>query len=309
MAIYHLSAKCIQRSKGRSATAAAAYRSGERIRDEREGLTHDYRRRSGVEHTEIITPTGESVERAKLWNLAEAAEQRKDGTTAKEFEVALPDELTPVERCELVRDFAKYIAKAQGCAVDIAIHAPGKGDSRNHHAHFLCTTREFERGGTLGNKCAMELSDRDRKKRGLPGRRSDLEDIRATWARLANQALTRAGHVADLDHRNNQERGIMVPPDVHLGPTAAAMERCGVRTSRGDQRREIAAVRREASRLAASVEVGKRVGKALDRVTVRRMMRQLDEEQEQERRRKLKLEQRREHQVPDRKQERGGHSR
>lgn len=81
MAIYRLSASVISRSAGRSATAAAAYRAGERIRDERTATTFDYTKRSGVEHTEIIVLDSAPDwmrERSKLWNAVEITEKRKD---------------------------------------------------------------------------------------------------------------------------------------------------------------------------------------------------------------------------------------
>ena len=96
MAIYHLSVKPVQRSAGRSSTAAAAYRAGKKIIDERTGEIHDYRRKSGVEDATIILPPeapGWAANRAALWNAAEAAEKRKDGTPAREYVVALPAEL------------------------------------------------------------------------------------------------------------------------------------------------------------------------------------------------------------------------
>lgn len=259
MAIYHLSVKYVQRSQGRSAPAAAAYRSGERLKDERQGLTHDYRRRDGVAHTEIVTPTGEAIERGTLWNLAEAAERRKDGVTAREYEIALPAELTREQRLDLTREFAKHVAKAQGCAVDIAIHEPREGDGRNHHAHLLCTTREFL-DGALGGKCKYELAERDRKKLGLSSRKAEFEKIREAWANLGNEALTRAGHVGDLDHRSNEARGIEALPGVHLGPTAAAMERRQVRTERGDINRAVSEQRGVAAELAAEENVDKKLG-------------------------------------------------
>ncbi|WP_407605553.1 MobQ family relaxase, partial [Pseudomonas aeruginosa] len=144
MAIYHLSVKAVSRSAGRSATAAAAYRAGCEITDQRTGEVHDYTRKGGVESADIVLPDGApdgATDRAALWNAAEAAERRKDACVAREFEVALPDELSPAERRRLAVDFAKEMANREGCAVDVAVHAPGKeGDSRNHHAHILRTT-------------------------------------------------------------------------------------------------------------------------------------------------------------------------
>ena len=147
MAIYHLSIKPIQRSKGRSATASAAYRSGERITDQRTGERHDYSKRHGVEISQIITPDGSEIARADLWNLAEAAEKRKDSTTAREYEIALPSELDPEQRKELAFEFGRLIVARHGVAVDVVIHAPTeKGDQRNHHAHIMATTRKLENG-------------------------------------------------------------------------------------------------------------------------------------------------------------------
>jgi Ni/Co efflux regulator RcnB len=101
MASYHLSAKTISRSHGRSATGAAAYRSGARIDDERTGMIHDYRRRRGVEASLLIIPDNApdwASDRARLWNAAEQAETRKNSTVAREFEIALPAELDAGER-------------------------------------------------------------------------------------------------------------------------------------------------------------------------------------------------------------------
>jgi hypothetical protein len=88
MASYHITCKTIGRSAGRSATAAAAYRSAERIRDMRTGEEHDYTRKRGVMHRQIVLPPGAppwAANREQLWNAAEAAETRKNSTVAREF--------------------------------------------------------------------------------------------------------------------------------------------------------------------------------------------------------------------------------
>ena len=238
MAIYHLSVKPIQRSKGRSATASAAYRSGERIADQRTGERHDYSKRHGVEVSQIITPDGNEIVRADLWNLAEAAEKRKDSTTAREYEIALPSELDPEQRKELALEFGRLIVARHGVAVDIAIHTPTeKGDQRNHHAHIMATTRKFE-NGQLTAKSDFDLSDRDRKKKGLPGRKQELLAIREEWEKLVNQALARAGKKEKISHRKLEAQGIERAPTVHLGPAATAMERKGIKTERGELNRQ-----------------------------------------------------------------------
>ena len=147
MAIYHLSVKAVSRSKGQSAVASAAYRSGDALTDEREGKTHDYTRRRGVEASFIVAPAGceWAHDRAALWNAAEATEKRKNSTVAREYELALPAELDGAAREALARQFAAAVVERFGVAADIAIHAPGgEGDQRNHHAHILTTTRDHD---------------------------------------------------------------------------------------------------------------------------------------------------------------------
>jgi len=184
MAIYHLSVKAIGRSAGRSATAAAAYRAAVEIADERTGEVHDYRRKQGVLHAEIVLPAGAgewAADRARLWNAAELAETRRNSTVAREFEVALPSELNAEERTELTRALAQEIAARHRCAVDLSIHRPDReGDHRNHHAHVLCTTRRLE-GFSLTEK-TRELDDL---------KSGEVTRWRSRWAELVNDHLHR----------------------------------------------------------------------------------------------------------------------
>lgn len=155
MAIYHLSVKTVSRSAGRSATAAAAYRAGASITDQRTGEIHDYTRKGGVQSATLVVPADAAAwanDREALWNAAELSEKRKNSTVAREFEIALPGELSPAERKRLAVDFAGELVARHGCAADVAIHAPGKeGDNRNHHAHILLTTRRLTADG-MGEK-------------------------------------------------------------------------------------------------------------------------------------------------------------
>lgn len=228
MAIYHLSVKAVSRSAGRTSTAAAAYRAGCEIADERTGEIHDYRRKRGVESADIVLPDGApkwAEDRAALWNAAEKAERRKDACVAREYEVALPAELSPAERRRLAVDFAKEMANAEGCAVDVAIHAPGKeGDSRNHHAHILRTTRKVGLDG-LTDKLDTEKAGRNRT--------ADLDAVRTRWAELTNERLRENGIEARVDHRSLKDQGIDREPTSHMGPAVAAMERRGVKTEVG----------------------------------------------------------------------------
>lgn len=214
-----MSAKAVSRSSGRSATGSAAYRSGEKITDKRTGEIHDYTRKGGVEDAELVLPDGSTwtPDRGELWNAAELAEKRKDACVAREFEVALPAELSPAERKRLAVDFARELANDRGCAVDVAIHAPGRGgDSRNHHAHILCTTRKVD-GQGLGAKLDTEKAGRNRK--------ADLEAVRERWADLVNERLRENGIDARIDHRSLKDQGIDREPTKHLGPSATGFER------------------------------------------------------------------------------------
>ena len=248
MAIYHLSIKPISRASGRSAVASAAYRAAEKLTNERDGLIHDFTRRSGVEHAEIVLPgdqlseagalvhgdgPGWARERSALWNVAEAAEKRKDARVAREIEMALPHELTAEQRLALVREFSAGLAARYEVAVDFAIHSPhGQTDIRNHHAHLLLTTRKIVAGNGdvapgLGGKSALELENRKLEALGLPNTHAQVREIRQSWEELTNAHLLRAGLEVRIDHRSHMERGLEIEPTQHMGVHAAQMERRG----------------------------------------------------------------------------------
>ena len=240
MAIYHLSVKPVSRGGGRSATAASAYRAAELVRDHTTGQTFDYSRKRGVEHAEIVLPIAAAKrdinwarDREALWNAAERAENRSNSRVAREYELALPHELGKAQRLELVRSFAAEIANRHGVGVDFAIHAPHReGDTRNHHAHVLATTRVIEPGG-LGEKATIEWSDTNRRKAKLEPAKKEIEAIRERWAQLANEKLLEHGIQARIDHRSLTAQGIEREPTSHLGPSVSALERRGIETEVG----------------------------------------------------------------------------
>lgn len=254
MAIYHCTTKPIARSAGRSAVAAAAYRSGSELIDERTGQVHDYTRKAGVADTVMVMPEGSpAMTRSELWNAAEVAEKRKDSRTAREWIVALPAELDTEQRKALVTTFAKGLAGRYGVAVDVAIHQPGaEGDQRNHHAHVLCTTRKVGPQG-LGEKATLELSDKARRERGMGPAADEVKAVREFWAGIANRALERAGVAERIDHRSLEAQGIDRAPTTHLGPVASEMERRGRASDRGDVNRAIKADNAERARLGAEL--------------------------------------------------------
>ncbi len=202
MAIYYLGMKTFGRARGKRgsrATSGAAYRAGERIRDERSGAVYDHRDRTDVMHKEIVLPsefasTGRALDwarsRSALWNAAEIAERNKNARVAREFTVALPHELPQERRATLARRFAQEISDRYGNAVDLTIHAP-RGDPRNFHAHLFTTTREITPQG-LGRKTTLELSGTERHQLGLSRWAEELASLRERWAALANETLREA---------------------------------------------------------------------------------------------------------------------
>jgi hypothetical protein len=178
----------ISRGNGQSAVACAAYRSGKELHDERYGKTHDYTRKEKIELSGIFKPTGAPewmLDREKLWNAAEAKENRQDARVAREFILALPHNLPREDQKEIVRKFAQHLAR-QGMAVDYSLHSPGhKNDNRNFHAHFLCTTRECLPNG-FGTK-AKDSKSRDWNKQ------SWLEETRTESQSIINTFLRERG--------------------------------------------------------------------------------------------------------------------
>ncbi|AEP09573.1 MobQ family relaxase [Micavibrio aeruginosavorus] len=225
LAIYHCSLRTFSRADGHSAVAAAAYRSGSYLKDERTGTMHRYEKRKGVKAAFILAPPDvpeKFFTRAFLWNAAEAAENRKNARVAREAILALPHELNDKARAELARDMGLYLMERYRVAVDVAIHGPVAGDGhdpRNHHAHLLFTTREIT-GEGLGAKTRI-LDD----KATGP---QEVEIIRAVWETLANDALKRAGFPdAKIDRRTLEAQGVDRIPQTHEGKAstnAAAYE-------------------------------------------------------------------------------------
>jgi ATP-dependent exoDNAse (exonuclease V) alpha subunit len=237
LAIFHFRTNSISRGAGRSATAAAAYRAGERIRDERTGVLHNYSRRTDVSHTEIMLPSrlnaaevAWATQRTGLWNAAERMERRGDARVAREYQVALPAELDGAQRLQLVRTYARELAERHNVAIDLAVHAPrAGGDPRNYHAHLLATSREITSTG-FGAKAGLDMQGEDRRRLGLPVGIAEIRAMRARWAVLSNEALAAAGLSVRVDHRSLRLQGIDREPTPHIPFAAIQMERRGLRS-------------------------------------------------------------------------------
>ena len=262
--ICHVKVNAIQRSAGRSVTAAVGYRDGEKIKDIRTGETFDYTHKQGVEHSENILP--ENVKKKytteELWNAAEAAERKSNSVVGREYVVAIPSELDAKERKKLAVDFATYIVGKYNVAANVAIHEPGRqGDERNYHAHIMTSTRVLTPEGFGEKTRVLDVKQTSH---------LEIRNIRETWAAMSNQALEKAGSDRRMNPLSFAERGLDRMPEIHLGPMAAAMERRGIATGKGDRNREIRALNALiAERDSQKQEVARLESEAADREAAR----------------------------------------
>ncbi|MEA0941051.1 MobQ family relaxase [Xanthomonas campestris pv. campestris] len=247
MAIYHSRVKVFSRSRGDSAVAAAAYRAGLLLIDHLTGQRHDYRRRGGVVMSECLAPQDApawALSPAELWLQAEAAENRKNSVVAREFEVALPHELSDEQRSDLAIAIGQALVARYGFAVQASIHSPGSRDGLNHHVHLLATTRRLTSDG---------FAEKTRELDGGASGKIEIEWVRHTMASTINEHLAAAGIDARVDHRRLEvqaeealARGdwaeamvLSRQPTKHVGKTATALARKGVMTDRAAENARI----------------------------------------------------------------------
>ena len=254
IAIYHWNIGIVSRGKGKSAVAAAAYRSGEKLTNEWDGMTHDYTRKGGVVHTEIMLPPHAPPsfsDRSTLWNSVELYEKAGNAQLAREIDAALPIELSREEQIRLVREYCSSQFVSRGMCVDFAIHDT---DSGNPHCHIMLTMRPLDERGTWTAKSKKEYDlDESGERIRLPSGRYKTHKVdltgwnnkdntllwRKAWADFTNDFLERNGSPERIDHRSNAERGIDEIPTVHMGVAACQMEKKGIATEKGELNRNI----------------------------------------------------------------------
>ena len=229
MAIYHFSIKPISRGDGRSAVAAAAYRSAQILDDHRYGKVQDYARKSGVELSQIYAPADTApdlLDRNKLWNTVEKSENRKDACLAREFEIAFPNELNEQQRKAMLDELCKQIVNKYAVVVDASIHAPHTevgSDERNYHAHIMFTTRAIDpTSGLFASKKYRDFN----KDLGSQTTKQWRED----FALLANKHLELGGFESRVDHRSLKDQGSDLEPTIHEGPEVTQLRRRGIDT-------------------------------------------------------------------------------
>jgi ATP-dependent exoDNAse (exonuclease V) alpha subunit len=234
MALFSWSMQIIKRSAGRSVVAASAYRAGERLHDERQNLTHDYRNRGGVEHTELLFPADapewtNGIGREALWNTVEAGEKRKDAQTARELRIMIPRELDRATRITLVRDYLAQSFVAKGMVADVCWHNTIASDGQEQpHAHVLLTMRPLCAEG-FGLKSRHDWVPDPTVRTHEDGRpvmvvsNKDswnspdyFEQCRVDWENIANAALAKAGSAERIDRRSLLERGLSRLPEPAL---------------------------------------------------------------------------------------------
>ena len=222
----------VQRSKGRSAVAAAAYKAGADYYDERDGKLKAYGRKRGVVYNRVFVPTQApawAADPEKLWNAAELAERNKDkraksewkenAQTAGELLYTFPWELSAAGREAVTETISRYLVKQHGIAVQACIHQPDReGDSRNWHCHIQMTTRVLTAKG-LEKKMAGQND--------LKLARRLMRALRAFIARTLNERLGQEGkaHLVHVEHRSFEDRGIPRTPTTHQGPARTNIKR------------------------------------------------------------------------------------
>ena len=254
---FHFSVNIISRGKGKSAVASAAYISGEKIKNEWDGVTHDYTKKQGVISKEIYLPDHapeEYKDRKTLWNSVELFEKNSNAQLARNFIISLPKELNIEENKKMIEEYIQTNFVKEGMIVDLAIHDESREGNQNIHAHIMTIVRPINEDGTWVQKSKKEyiLDEKGEKvlnKNGKPKTRKvelttwndkgNVEKWRENFSNLCNKYLERAGAEKRVDHRSFKRQGIKQIPTIHLGASASAMERKGIRTEKGDINREI----------------------------------------------------------------------
>ena len=240
MAIFHCQIKIISRGKGKTATAAAAYRSGTKIVDDEFGETHDYTRKGGVAFSEIllcVNAPSKYSDRQTLWNEVQKIEKQKNAQLCREVEVALPIEFPRDEQIEVVREYIKKNFTDKGMIADWSLHDKSDG---NPHAHILLTMRPLKQNGEWGakrkdsyaldengNRIPVIDQRTGKQKIGARGRKmwerisiqstdwndqTKAEEWRKSWADICNEHLKGQAHI---DHRSYARQGKEQLPMLH----------------------------------------------------------------------------------------------
>ncbi|HES1864785.1 TPA: MobA/MobL family protein, partial [Streptococcus pyogenes] len=254
---FHFSVNIISRGKGKSAVASAAYISGEKIKNEWDGVTYDYTKKQGVISKEIYLPDHapeEYKDRKTLWNSVELFEKNSNAQLARNFIISLPKELSIEENKKMIEEYVQNNFVKEGMIVDLAIHDESREGNQNIHAHIMTIVRPINEDGTWGQKSKKEyiLDEKGEKilnKNGKPKTRKvelttwndkgNVEKWRENFSDLCNGYLAKNKIEKRVDHRSFKRQNSDYLPTIHLGSAASAMERKGIETDKGNYNREI----------------------------------------------------------------------
>ena len=240
MAIFHMSFSNISAGKGRSAIASAAYRSGKKLFDQKEGRSYFYARLVMPESF-ILTPKNApewASDREQLWNEVERKDRRANSRYAKEFNVALPVELSEDEQKELLTKYVQENFVDEGMVADVAIH---RDHPDNPHAHVMLTNRPFNPDGTWGLKSKRENILDENGNKTYTGnsrfprsrkvwlvdwdKKEKITEWRHNWAASVNQVLEQKNIPDRISEKSFIEQGIDDTPTQHEGINSKRYER------------------------------------------------------------------------------------
>ena len=259
----------VKRSKGQSAVDKAAYISRSTIRSEYDGVTYYPKYSEDLVHSEILLPANapsDYKDRGKLWNAVELAEKSANAQLARMYKVSLPNDWSYEFAVEVMRDYIQRNFVSQGMCADFAIHdSENAKHQRNLHCHILLTMRGIDENGKwLPKKRKITLRDENGERIPIIDKKTGKQKVdkqnRKQWktqtvttndwdsrenakkwredlARTINEGNERIGLAEKWEHRSFQDRGMEILPTKHLGVRAAAMERQGIKTEKGDYNR------------------------------------------------------------------------
>lgn len=272
MPVPHLEIRIVQRSKGSSAVAGAAYQAGEKLFSEYDQKAKDHRRKQHeVVYTEIMLPANappEYADRATLWNSAEEVEKQWNSQLARRFVLALPREV-PLEMCpQMLQEYCRAHFVSKGMCCDFAIHDPDP-PGHNPHCHIMLTMRAIDENGKWLPKSRKVYDlDENGERIKLPSGRwkSHKEDTvdwneqyhaeewRHGWEVIQNKYLELAGSPERVDMRSYERQGLDIIPTVHMGAAVCALERKGIETNIGNLNRDIKAANRMMNAIRSTIK-------------------------------------------------------
>ena len=272
MPVPHLEIRIVQRSKGSSAVAGAAYQAGEKLFSEYDQKSKDHRRKQPeVLYTEIMFPANappEYADRATLWNAVEEVEKQWNSQLARRFILALPREVPTEMYPQMMQEYCREHFVSKGMCCDFAIHDPDP-PGHNPHCHIMLTMRAIDENRKWLPKSRKVYDlDENGERIKLPSgnwkshkedtvdwnEQYHAEEWRHGWELVQNKYLELAGSPERVDMRSYERQGLDKIPTVHMGAAVCALERKGIETNIGNLNRDIKAANRMMSAIRSTIQ-------------------------------------------------------